>query len=724
VGARAVRTAAALAAASALAAVASPAAPQDEGPKPWSFRTEERIDRIAPSPDGKRLYLGDRAGAVWIHDASDGKQLGKLDAHAGGVAVLSFVGADPALLVSASRQEFVRLWDGAKGAVRRRFEFPGNPKPEERDTDGSLITRWDHVFAVAVARDTPLFAMAGPAQEVVVWDAAKDAQAASFTFENWALGASIAADLSSIALSIASDDEHHVEVRPLGGGPALWRDGVNESDADEAARLHHWQEVEFSPDGKSLLSWGWAEKGDAYLGGMRAYDAATGKRRWTRLYDFQIWDAAYSPAGDRIALSSPRGVSLFDSETGDEVIGLESSSGVMTDVAFSPDGRWLYAAPNRAEGIVRWDVSAEVKVVTPPSPRAAPPIGAPAAAPDAPRAKQTAGAGRSAAISHGADVDAIAVSPDGARLATGGRDGAVRVWDVASGAKYAEFTGVAAGVNWVDWLGGDRDRLAAYGADGIVRCWALPSRTKRCQFSVVPADVPGGPASASLLGVAASAASPEVFVAAFAGGVTTYDADTGASRSSAPADVTAEDGFIPQAIAVSPNARRFVTMGTDVQQRSEGRVFDRDRGGSSWREVAALADRGDDCPLDRWVALAITKDGATVAGVSHGVRAGGNAKSPLIGRVRAWDLATGALKWRLQFDETPGAGALSPRGDWFAVSRADGAHLVSMTSGADTRTLPAPGQTIHALAFSPDGARLYAGTKSGVVLTWSVGGAK
>jgi len=58
------------------------------------------------------------------------------------------------------------------------------------------------------------------------------------------------------------------------------------------------------------------------------------------------------------------------------------------------------------------------------------------------------------------------------------------------------------------------------------------------------------------------------------------------------------------------------------------------------------------------------------------------------------------------------------------VALADGAHLVSMSDGADTRTLPAAGQTIRSLAFSSDGARLYAGTKSGAVLTWTLAARK
>jgi WD40 repeat protein len=703
-------------------ALAAGAPAQDETPKPWSFRTEDRITNIAPSPDGKRLYLGDRSGAVWIHDAADGKQIGKLDAHADSVGTLDFVGADPALLVSSSRNEFVRLWDGGKGTVRRRFEYPGNPKPEEREPDGSFIARWDHVFAVAAARDVPLFAMAGPAHRVVVWDAAKDVEAASFTFENWTTGASISPDLSRIALSIASDEEHRVEVRSLAAGDPLWSDGVHESDSDAAARRHLWQKAEFSPDGKSLLSWGWASPGDDYLGCMRVYDAATGKRRWTRLYDFQVWDATYAPGGDRIALSSRHGVSLFDAETGDEVIGLESSSGVMADVAFSPDGRFLYAAPSRAEGIVRWDVGGEVKTVAPPVPRAAPRLGTAPAGSDPQNAKQQPAAANGA-ISHGADVAAIAVSPDGARLATGGKDGAVRVWDAATGTKYAEFTGVAGGVRWVDWLAGDRDRLAAFGADGVVRCYSLSRRAKKNEFSVVPVNGPPGTADAAQLRIAASPAAAEVFVAALAGGVTTYDADTGSARSSSPVE-RGLDAFLPHTVAVSPNGRRFVAMGTHIQLRAEARVFERDRSGASWNAVRDLTDDADDCPVEMWEALAITKDGTSVAGVSHGLGKTKAGKSGLVGWARSWDLAAGTLRWRVAFDSAPDAGALSPRGDLFVVAVKDGAHLLSMSDGADTRTLPAAGQTIRSLAFSPDGARLYAGTKSGAVVTWNLAARK
>jgi WD40 repeat protein len=715
-----------LAAVLAVAAGSSRIAAQDEGARPWAFRTEDRIARIAPSPDGTKLYLGDRAGVVWIHDAADGRQIGRIEAHKGEVAALAFVGADPALLVSSARAEFVRLWDGGKGTLRRKFDFPGSPAPEVPDADGTLVTRWDHVFCVAVARDTPLFAMADPTHRLVVWDAAKDAEVASFTFENWASGASIAPDLSRIALAIGSGDEQRVEVRPLGGGPAIWSDPVCEADSDAAARSHLWEEVEYSPDGKTLLSWGWGSTGEGHLGGMRAYDAATGKRRWTRLYDYDVWDATYSPAGDRIALTSPRGVSLFDAATGEEVIGFESSSGVMVDVAFSPDGHWLYAAPHGAEGIVRWDVSAEVKVVTPLSPRAAPKIAAAPAAPDAARGKQPAGAPKGASISHGAAATAIAVSPDGVRVATGGSDGAVRVWNASSGTKVAEFTGVGDGVTWVGWVGGDRDRLAACGADGIVRCYAVASGRKTCEFDAKPPKPSAEDREGRYLGVAASPSGAELFVAGMAGGVTTYDADSGRSRSSASPLGTLEDvpTFLPQAIAVSPNGRRFVTMGTDILRHSEGRVFDRDRSGTSWTETAALADREDDSPIEYWHALAILRDGTAVVGASETLGKDAAGKAARVGLVRAWDLAQGTLRWRLALPEAPDAGALSPRGDYFAVSQQDGARLVAMANGSVARTLPAAGQTVRSLAFSPDGARLFAGTKSGAVLTWSVAGGK
>jgi WD40 repeat protein/DNA-binding SARP family transcriptional activator len=80
---------------------------------------------------------------------------------------------------------------------------------------------------------------------------------------------------------------------------------------------------------------------------------------------------------------------------------------------------------------------------------------------------------------HGDWVHAVAPSTDGRLVATGGRDGAVRVWNVRNGRRVwnvrAHPGAWALGVS----LSPDGRRLATTGDDGIVAVWELATRSKR-----------------------------------------------------------------------------------------------------------------------------------------------------------------------------------------------------------------------------------------------------
>ena len=77
---------------------------------------------------------------------------------------------------------------------------------------------------------------------------------------------------------------------------------------------------------------------------------------------------------------------------------------------------------------------------------------------------------------HAAMVTSVAFSPDGRRLASGSRDGTVKVWDAAEGRELLTLKG------HTDWVQGvafspDGRRLAAGGRDGTVTVWdAAPDR--------------------------------------------------------------------------------------------------------------------------------------------------------------------------------------------------------------------------------------------------------
>ena len=77
---------------------------------------------------------------------------------------------------------------------------------------------------------------------------------------------------------------------------------------------------------------------------------------------------------------------------------------------------------------------------------------------------------RAAFAGHTGGVTAVAIAPDGAWLASGGRDGSVRIWDRASGEQRAAFAGHTGGVTAVA-IAPDGAWLASSGRDGSVRIW-------------------------------------------------------------------------------------------------------------------------------------------------------------------------------------------------------------------------------------------------------------
>ena len=83
---------------------------------------------------------------------------------------------------------------------------------------------------------------------------------------------------------------------------------------------------------------------------------------------------------------------------------------------------------------------------------------------------------------HDSRVTALVVAPDGSWLASGGRDGTVRLWDVATGQVRVSLSGHAGQVTAVA-VAPDGNWLASGGSDGAVRIWDVATGQVRASRS-------------------------------------------------------------------------------------------------------------------------------------------------------------------------------------------------------------------------------------------------
>ncbi len=364
---------------------------------------------------------------------------------------------------------------------------------------------------------------------------------------------------------------------------------------------------------------------------------------------------------------------------------------------------------------------------------------------------------------------ALALSPDGARVATGHADGAVAVWDRAAGKLLRTTAAHSAPVRQLGYLDGGR-RLLTAGGDGDLRVWNVGADgglTPQARASAVP-----GPATS----FAVAADGRRVLVGTELGVVVLWDAaDNRVER-------VWEAGGPVAAVALSPDGKVAVAGGDETYtwDVAAGRPGAPVRGAEGARAFCVLPRAGGD-----WLFAAVGRtDGAlhlfdragreVRSGTSYGVDATTVAASPdgsLVAcggadaAVRVYDVATGAPRALLRghdaavrgvrfvpdgrtlvtvdddgvfkvWDTTvdpegttvrglPGtvtAVAAHPDGRGYAVAYADGSVDVGLQRGAAPRRVPAGGRgPLAALRFPSDGPPVGVELSGRVAVVWRFG---
>jgi RNA polymerase sigma factor (sigma-70 family) len=660
--------------------------------------------------------------------------------------------ADGKRLLTAGKDDTLRLWDPATGKELRRFDRPtgkgglldavkdGSVEGMPKEMAAGLLAEADRFFHAAVSGDGALVA-ANRGGTVFVWDAATGKllhelnasviDVAGLTFA--ADGKTLAAALPNNSVSVY-DVATGKSVRTLGkkGLAGLFP-------------ITTGGDTVLSPD-LAYLAWQSVDVG-AQEFGLRVMDLAKGKELPAIKTGVGGPSAlTFSPDGGLLAWGDLEGnVTVWDVAANKETATLKAGkqADAVRALAFAPDGKTVAVA--RVDRVVElWDVAAAKMV----------------------RQVGEAEAGTAAPVmvlfsALGGPDTALAFTPDGKTLAVGRGGARVQQYDVATGKEVGSRPAGHPGRVAVLGVTTDGKGAVTFSRGDAVRVWDLGTGKELRTVGVSAGGL-----------CAALSADGKVLAVGHRKGVGLYDAETGKLAREVE---TGANGVI--ALALSPDGKVVATRGSGGpavklwdagtgQELRSAVVGEPPAGGTGvvvtqaaglltpdlafspdGRHLAGVGARGQLCLWDAGTGEATWEATLPAGRTAERFAFSGSGRALALlngdGTVTVYETATGEKRAQLGEPAKDGTGVLavnvaglvfafnspdpaaclawSPDGRYVAsASGAAAVRLWDVVTGKEAGRLKGHEGPVVSLSFTPDGGRLVSGSVDTTALTWDV----